>query len=166
MKRNGIVQKAIQSEETNRKERLLDWKYTQQILKEIDEDLLPEGCTLYVGSSNITIRVPWGLEYLGQARRAMGSRWKFSSNYTDTNGTLTKTYYTSNLPEHYDQRVTGKHYSSVWLSLIMDSEKLEEGSCRRIEVGEKTYTQKVYQVVCDDSVKEVLGKAEAMEDDI
>jgi len=159
-KRGPLVKEAIQAEERYMREKKLDWEFTKEVLAQINESLLPEGSRIYVGSSNITIRIPWGLEFLAAGRRAMGQGWKFSANYTDNSGTLTKTYYRTN------SDTMNPVYRSTWLNLIMDSEKLDPDTCRRIEVGEKTYTQKIYQVICEDGVKEVLGKAEALDQDV
>jgi hypothetical protein len=68
----------------------------------------------------------------------------------------------------YDESISydaAGHRPYCYLSLIMDSSELNEGTCKRIEVGEKTFTQKIYQVVCDEGFTEMMGKAEEMDED-
>lgn len=160
MKMQGIIHTAIQNEQKYQENRRADWAFTKKVMRQILEDLLPEGTTVYCGIGSITIRVEWGVENLKQARKAMGNGWKFSSNYTETSGTLTKSYYRydESIPNDYHQ-----HRPYVSLSLVMDAGKLDPNTCKRIEVGEKTFTQKIYQVICEDGVKEIMGKAEEMD---
>jgi len=164
--KSGIIATSIKNEQTYQEEKRQDWMLTKKVLRTFLEELFPEGTSIYCGSGSITIRVPWGINNLQQARKAMGSGWKFSSNYTSADGTLTKSYH------KYDDGTDTLEYdmnsyvrrSYVGLSLIMDAGKLDPDTCKRIEVGEKTYTQKIYQIICEDGVKEMLGKAEIMDD--
>jgi hypothetical protein len=159
---NGLISEAIKTEQRYQEEKRIDWMFTKKMMRQIMEDLLPEGTKVYCGFGSVTIRVPWGVENLRQARKAMGSGWRFGNNYTDTSGTLTKSYYI------YDGEVdytSTKHRGSCYLSLIMDATELTSESCKRIEVGEKVFTQKVYKVICEDSVTEILGKAEQMDEE-
>jgi hypothetical protein len=162
MKRTGMIAESIQKEQDYQENRRADWMYTKKVMRQILEDLLPQGATIYCGAGTITIRVPWGIDNLRQARQAVGSGWKFSNNYNETNGTLTKTYY------RYDESVpeySHRHRPYINLNLVMDATELNPDTCKRIEVGEKTFTQKVYQVICDGTVQEMLGKAEEMDSD-
>ena len=154
--KNELITNAIRSEETYIKERMLDWKFTKEVAKTILGYLLPAESVVSVGSGSITIRVPWGLENLQLARKAIGSGWEVGGSYTASDGTITKTYY------RYQQNPYPQANRSVYLNLVMDATQLDPDSCKRIEIGEKTFTQKVYQVVCNDEIKEVLGKAEEM----
>jgi len=160
MKLNGLISTAIKSETEYQEGKRADWQFTKKLMRQFLEDLFPEGTKIWCGAGSVTIRVPWGVDNIRQARKAMGSGWRFSSNYTETSGTLTKTYY------KYDEDVPNgahRHRSYVSVSLIMDASELNPETCKRIEVGEKTFTQKVYKVVCDDGVTEMLGKAEEMD---
>lgn len=160
MKMQGLIHKAILSEQEYQENRRADWMFTKKVIRQIDESKFPEGTSIYCGAGNITIRVEWGVDNIRKARQAMGDGWKFSNNYTDSNGTLTKTYYIydESIPRDYHM-----HRPYVSLSLVMDAGKLDPNTCKRIEVGEKTYTQKIYQVICEDGVKEMLGKAEELD---
>jgi len=163
MKLNGIIAKAIKSEQDYMEEKRVDWMFTKKCARQILEDLLPEGSNLYLSYSGITIRVKWGVENLRQARKAVGSGWTFSNNYTDTNGTLTKSYY------RYDESVpldAHRRRAHCSLSLIMDAGELDPNTCKRIEVGEKTFTQKIYKVICDGQVEEMMGKAQELDNPI
>lgn len=159
---NGIIAEAIKAEQSYQEGKRLDWAFTKKLMRQMIDDLFPEGTKIGCNAGGITIRVPWGIENIRQARKAMGSGWKFSNNYTDTSGTLTKSYY------RYDESVEGGyevHRPYVYLSLIMDATELQENTCKRIEVGEKTFTQKIYQVICDDGFTEVTGQAEELDQD-
>lgn len=159
MKRNGIVDNAIKAETKYMEEKMQDFAFARKCAKLMDESLFPEKTTLYMNSGSITIRVPWGLDNLAAARKGMGKGWEYVSSYTDNNGTLTKSY-------RYNSEETGDYgwpARVCYLNLIMDSSELDPNTCKRIEVGEKVYTQKIYQVICEDGIKEILGQAEAME---
>lgn len=160
MKINGLIANAIKTEQSYMEDKRADWAFTKKSLRQFQEDLFPEGTTIYCGAGTITIRVPWGVNNLRQARLAMGSGWDFGSNWTDSSGTLTKSYIKQDLSlpaDSYQRR------SNIYLSLIMDATAIASDTCKRIEVGEKTYTQKIYKVICDDGVQEILGAAEEMD---
>lgn len=162
MKLTGILAEAIKREQEYQEGRRADWIFTKKVMRTILEDLLPEGTKIYCGAGSISIHVKWGVDNLRQARKAMGSGWEFGSNYKSDNGTLTKSYY------RYDESVprdSYRHRSYVSLSLVMDSAELDPNTCKKIEVGEKTYTQKIYQVVCSDGIQEILGKAEELDNE-
>jgi hypothetical protein len=162
MKLNGMIAKAIKSEQDYQETKRADWQFTKKALRGMLEDLFPEGTKIWVGAGSITIRVPWGVDNIRQARKAMGSGWKFSSNYTETSGTLTKTYYMYDVSVPTDSY---RHTAYVCVSLIMDASELNPETCKKIEIGEKTFTQKVYKIVCDDGVQEMLGAAEELDSD-
>jgi hypothetical protein len=158
---SGIINTAIRSEQEYQEGRRADWMFTKKVMRQIDESKFSDGTTIYCGAGNVTIRVKWGVENLRSARQAMGDGWKFSSNYTSDNGTLTKSYYRYDpaLPDDSFQR---RGYCG--LNLVMDATELNEDSCKKIEVGEKTYTQKIYKIVCDGKAEEILGEAKELDD--
>ena len=159
MKLNGMVAKAIKSERDYLAEKAKDFAFARKCVSKFDESLFPEKTTIYMSAGSVTIRVPWGLDNLTAARKAMGKGWEYTSSYTSTEGTLTKSYRLNS-----EDKVTyGWPTHVCYLNLVMDATELDPNSCKRIEVGEKTYTQKVYQVICEDGIKEILGAAEAME---
>lgn len=112
--------------------------------KLILEDMLPQGFRFSCDAYGMTIYVPWSKGNLAQTRKACGAGWTFRSQYKDDSGTLSRHYI-------YD----GDY--DVSLTIILDSQKLVEGACRRILVEEKveayTQTRKVYKVICDDGTE-------------
>lgn len=149
-----LIKEAIAREEKYQATRRAEWKLVKKLGKGINGKIFPEGTKVYFNPSSITIRVPWGVDNLRQARIAMGDGWQFSANYTEDSGTLSKSYH-----QYGEADATG-YRCYISLSLIMDASELNEESCKRIEIGEKTFTQKQYKVICADHVTEMRGQAE------
>lgn len=155
----NIITEAIARENQYQAERRADWRLVKEALRKMNANLFPANTKIYPSTNTITIRVPWGVDNLRQARIAMGDGWTFSSNYQETGGSLTKSYYWRG---PVDPITLNAAY--IGLSLIMDASELDENTCKRIEVGEKTFTQKVYKVICSGEVSEMLGKAEEFDE--
>jgi hypothetical protein len=160
MKLTGLIATSIKNEQSYQEHKRIDWLFTKKVMRQFLEDLFPQGTTVYCGAGSITIRVPWGINNLREARKAIGSGWRFSGNWTDNSGTLTKSYYRSDDSLPAD---THQYRPSVFLSLIMDATELDPETCKKIEVGEKVFTQKIYKVICDDGVQEIAGAAEELD---
>jgi hypothetical protein len=144
-KKDGIIATAVKNHEDYMVRQKVRFSFIKQAARLIDETWLPEDSRFYVESYGMTIYIPWSRTNLIAARKAIGSGWKFDSQYKSDNGTLTKNYH----------RYIESEYIS--LTLVMDAEKLVEGACKRILVEEKTemvqVTRSTYKVICEDGTE-------------
>jgi len=142
---NSEVLKALRDHEEWQAKKRARFAAIKFAARYINEKLFPEGTRFSCDDWGMTLYVPWSKENMGQARGAIGAGWKVESQYKDDSGTLSR---------RYGMKVGD---FDVEISIVLDSQKLVEGSCRRIVVSEEvvpsTYTRKVYKVICDDGTE-------------
>lgn len=145
LKKDGLIANAIKSQEDYLARQKARLTFVKQAARLIDESWLPTDTRIYIETYGITLYVPWSKSNMIAARKALGSGWKFGSQYQNDNGTLTKNY----------SRYLDEEYIS--LTLIMDAERLVEGTCKRILVESKTelvqVTKQTYKVICEDGTE-------------
>jgi len=144
-KKDGIIASAVKNHEDYMARQKVRFTFIKQAARLIDESWLPEDSRFYVETYGMTIYIPWSKANLIKARKAIGSGWKFDSQYQNDNGTLTKNYHTY-LENEY-----------ISLTLVMDAEKLVEGTCKKVLVESKTemvqVTRQTYKVICEDGTE-------------
>lgn len=154
---NSMIGKVVKEHEDYVARQKNRFQAIKMACRNILEDMLPKDTRFYVDSYGITMYVPWSKENLGQARKACGSGWEYDSQYKDDSGTLTRHYH------QYFSVGDAANNEYVTLSIILDPQKLVEGSCRKILVEEKevteTYMKKVYKVICDDGSETIEVEA-------
>ncbi len=142
LKKDGIIATAVRSHEDYMARQKARFQFIKQAARLIDESWLPKDTRFYIETYGITIYVPWSKSNMIAARKALGTGWKFGSQYQNDNGTLTKQY-SRYLEEEY-----------ISLTLIMDAERLVEGTCKRVLVESKVelvqVTKQTYKVICED----------------
>lgn len=144
-RKDSAIGQIIQSHEEYLARKKARWQSVKKIMRLILSDLLPKDYRLYCEDYGVTLYIPWSMENLENARKAIGSGWHLDSTYTNDDGSMTR---------NYSQTVDDFHIN---FSIIMDAQKLVSGACRKILIQEETkmiaHTTKKYKVICEDGTE-------------